>query len=542
MPPVHAFWKWLFWLLPFAYFFAYAFQGFSVRDDGFILGYAWRILCGELPHRDFIYVRPAVPCYVHALAMLALPDRLEIIGDRLLCYVMAAVANYWFAAALDRCVPLARFNLNKFVLASIAFIFSVNDFPPMAWTTTDGVFFTFLGFYLLTRGPRLGWVAGGMLAVILGLLCKQSFFLMPVAALCVVLALHGWGATGWAVVSAALIGAVMAGTGAALGILRPFLEQTTNTTGRGDIFLYSGLVLYENWWYLAVAGVLLGLRLIIALRGLPASWARPVYGLAVAGVCAAAMGESLEAALRTRSFYTPVHLVRSLLFLGAFSFLLQWRPRRDPGSILPGVFILLSWSCSATNGYTSPALCSGPLVFAIFHVGMNLLSPRWARFAAQFLLWGGLATYAVANQFPYNSPPRWKCTKDMGELFPKASFIKADPDTYDRYKEMKELVEKYGDNFKTLPCVPMSNYLTNTRSPLPLDWPSDFELPGDWKEVAKKLDASDATVFFFKDISENEMLPYQAFGGINSTLTYYVTRTWKRIETGRHFDVYQNGS
>ncbi|MCX7019297.1 MAG: hypothetical protein WCK47_01585 [bacterium] len=542
-PPVPArfVWKLLFFALPIVYFFAYGRYGLAQRDDGFVLALAWRVINGEWPHRDFIYVRPAIPCYVHALPLLLLPESLQMISDRFLFYVMAAASNYWFASAIDRWLPLRRIGLEKFLLASVSFIFSVHNFPPMAWTTTDGIFFICLGFYLLTRGPHPGWIAGGMAGVILGLLCKQSFFAMPVIAIAVAGALYGWRAAVTAVASSAVLGALVAGAAVMMGVYGPFMAQTTNTTARGGIFIYNGFIVYLLEWklYLAPAAVLIVLRVAASWRKLPEALTRHLYGAAGSLLCAAVMGESLYYALKTQSFHIPIPMARSLLFLGVISFMLLWRPLRDKATILPGAFIVLSWSVSATNGYITPALCSGPLVYSIFYASVNMFSPGWSRFAVQFLLWGGLITFAVANQFPYQCAPSWKCVYDMGKLFRKASFIRTDEANYERYKELKELAAKYGGNFKTLPCVPLANYLTSTRSPIQLDWAEDFELPGKWTPVAQKLDRSGAAVFLFKDLMDTELLPQYSFGGINSTITFYVKETWKRVEAGKHYDVYK---
>lgn len=44
--------------------------------------------------------------------------------------------------------------------------------------------------------------------------------------------------------------------------------------------------------------------------------------------------------------------------------------------------------------------------------------------------------FYVANQYPYMDSPRRLLTYNMGEVFPKLSFIKSDKDTYDKYAEL----------------------------------------------------------------------------------------------------------
>ncbi len=200
--------------------------------------------------------------------------------------------------------------------------------------------------------------------------------------------------------------------------------------------------------------------------------------------------------------------------------------------------LALAWSCSATNGYPTPAFCSGPLIFALFHAAEGLLSRRATAALAHTLLWGGLAVYSFANCFPYQSQPIWMCRYHLGDLFPKASHIWCDERSWQTYSELAELVKKYGKNFKTLPNIPLANYLTNTKPPIPLDWVADYELPGEWRDVALQLNKSGAVVFLRRTLMEAELLPYYEFGGINSTVSYYVKERWKKIESRRAFDVY----
>ena len=64
-----------FWLCIFIlYFFIYGGfwvrYGFDTDDGGFILALSKRIIDGELPYKDFIYIRPPLTIYIHALSFL----------------------------------------------------------------------------------------------------------------------------------------------------------------------------------------------------------------------------------------------------------------------------------------------------------------------------------------------------------------------------------------------------------------------------------------------------------------------------------------
>jgi len=47
--------------------FAFSSLGFPATDEGFVLAYSRRILAGQVPHRDFIFIRPAGSPIAHLL-------------------------------------------------------------------------------------------------------------------------------------------------------------------------------------------------------------------------------------------------------------------------------------------------------------------------------------------------------------------------------------------------------------------------------------------------------------------------------------------
>ena len=54
--------------------------GFNLREDGYLLTVAARIRAGEVPYRDFAYIRPPLPLVV-PLALLAwVPDHVVLVA------------------------------------------------------------------------------------------------------------------------------------------------------------------------------------------------------------------------------------------------------------------------------------------------------------------------------------------------------------------------------------------------------------------------------------------------------------------------------
>ena len=72
----------LFTGLALALFLLNGWNAYHPTDDGFILAYSWRVGHGEVPYRDFLYVRMPLTPYLHSLALL-LPDGWQIQAGRL---------------------------------------------------------------------------------------------------------------------------------------------------------------------------------------------------------------------------------------------------------------------------------------------------------------------------------------------------------------------------------------------------------------------------------------------------------------------------
>src|SRR4030042_3917580 len=51
--------------VPLVFHFLYSSLGYNPTDDGFILAYGRRLLEGQIPHKDFISIRPSGSAFLH---------------------------------------------------------------------------------------------------------------------------------------------------------------------------------------------------------------------------------------------------------------------------------------------------------------------------------------------------------------------------------------------------------------------------------------------------------------------------------------------
>lgn len=195
-------------LVPVAYVAGYAPYGMDTTDFGFFYGHAWRILLGEVPYRDFFYVKPPLSLYWHAFWLWLTPERFSVLGGKAGFYAEMLAASWLGALYLARAVDLRRLGVPLPLLATLGFVWSVHAFPPMPWHTVEGVLFGAGALYAVAAGHPL---LAGMLAAA-SALTKQSYALMPLG-------------VAMAALVAGRVGMCARGRGVACGAVAPSPER-----------------------------------------------------------------------------------------------------------------------------------------------------------------------------------------------------------------------------------------------------------------------------------------------------------------------------
>ena len=87
--------------------------------------------------------------------------------------------------------------------------------------------------------------------------------------------------------------------------------------------------------------------------------------------------------------------------------------------------------------------------------------------------------------------------------------------------------------------MPVANYLTNTKPPIPIDWSHDAEIAYEYgmERILRKLD--ETRPFIFVDKVEGQKDAFErADGHYKSTLTKHVMENWNKQEGTHYYDVY----
>src|SRR5829696_5081836 len=220
----------------------FSWRGFAPVDDGFTLAYSRRILEGQIPHRDFIIIRPFVSPLLHTPFVLFGGDYTYWVSRFFVWFQFACISWAWVCIinhALDN--PLN--STMKLFIALVSFAASVHYFVLTAWHTVDGLFLSSIGLWILLAQKHTRWRVIGYLLIAAAYLCKQSFlFMAPLS----MLLLGDWRERKyWLTITlpAVLYGAYLLATGSfSEGILQLTSQSNLVSTGVGSYLNYGTLL------------------------------------------------------------------------------------------------------------------------------------------------------------------------------------------------------------------------------------------------------------------------------------------------------------
>lgn len=535
----------LFILIIISYFFAYAFYGYNDGDDGYVLALSWRVFNGEIPYRDFIFVRPPLSPLLHSLPLCIIPENYQVLFERFLFFVFVGSSSMFSALALDKVFKLREnYQLDPFLLAIAGFVFSVHHFPPMPWYTVDGIFFASAGIFILVRYSASYSIVAGMLFLFLSALCKQPFYLMPFAGIAFVFITHkSWRKAAIAILSLAVLICVFAFIFYRLHALKGFLTLTTGSTKISDL-LTAGVFRYLRVYSLFILVPFLFWAVARKLSVIPrfARVTELTPYVFISFLLLYPLAQYSYSVLYKAVPYDPVFsysyedTVAIFLFIACiFLFILNFKIENKWASLW--FLSLLAWCSGISWGAMTPVLFSTPLLFGFFLLSFQYFGLKNMSRLTIFTILIGIFTYHIAYLKPVCNPLRKELTYEVSDIFPKLSHIKVGKDMYEKYHEFKLLADKYGNNFKTLPGMPLSNYLTNTKSPLPMDWVANGEANNKNERVLNALFDKNPVVFVEKEPALISVLNNDDKN--NSSVTYFVKLNWIKIDSTQHFYVYK---
>lgn len=546
--------------LPLLYSILYAPLGFEDTDTGFIIAFGHRVAAGEIPYRDFYYIRPPLSALFSGLLVKLIPYEAQVLHIRQLFYFYVSIIVLLTISA----VRLTGVALNKKETASVfvvSYVISVHNFPPMIWHTIDGLFWSAIALFFIAKtvsakehGSLYLFLAG--IASAFAALTKQSYYFLP---LLLVLAITIHNRSFLAYERKLKLHPFLIGVAAPALLFLYWLNQNNligdflfQTKGAGLIdFIKAGFLAYPysiftSWPTLIAFALSIFYGLYLYKFGKKNLFADALNGIVIIW-CAVYIALNIYKTVNASEALNPIFSLRfdTALFISTFAWSaynlikLHNCNHIDENAQLnfhkiSALGLLISWMSSISWGYMTPALYFTPisLIAAQALKQNSIIISRIGRASVLILL----ICISISNLKPYRDESVGHLSKDLGEISERVSGIYSTSQTFDKYKELKELLLKLGcDKTAVLPSQPLAHYLFGCKNPLRADWEMDAENAYSFDSEFNKLkqDADFALVLNEKTFAFEGSQKYQ------STLTHMVEKQLPILAKTRYYTIYK---
>jgi len=459
-------------LLPLVAHILFSWIGFTPTDDGFTLAYSRRLLDGEVPHRDFIILRPFFSPLMHVPEVFFGGEYTFWIS-RLVVWVQLASISWIWVAIVNRLTSSHFSSREKLLVVPIVFAATVHNFPIMAWHTIDGLFLASLGLLLCLR-PQSTWKLAGYFLLGLACLCKQSFVFMPLFVPFILgdwRRSRFWGAIFLPAVAYAVFLLVVDGT-------RDAAWQLTSRTG----LLSAGFSQYLN--------VFMALGIAYALFAI---WFAGPRGESADQPASRLTGRvdvwllAIPCLVIVISLFAGIMYLNAFLLFGTVMGLALYCSRRENETArgnfqAASLALITAWSVSLSEGYNTPALAAGVLFVAALAFLLSRSSFKIDNWRPALAVAAGLTLLAWAFgrvNYVYRDRPAWQLGKQLGDVFPGGRLIKTNTNTYEFLADLRSAiatVEQSEKRYLIIPDVPGHWVKSRQPNPLPIAWPHGNEI------------------------------------------------------------------
>lgn len=535
---------------------AFSAHGFNPTDEGYYLSNARRVLDGEVPHRDFITLRPAGAYYLFA-PVVALAGDSTIWVSRFIVLMELATISWLWAVMIQRNLGEPFGRVGPIVPALVAFMLTLGWYPLMVTTTVEG-YFSFTAGLAMVVGGGPARKAVGYLVMGYGYICRQNFLFAAVLSL---IALGDWRRLRYWI-AAGVPGLLYLGWLTAVGGLTDLFLQlgapSANTTAYPG-FLGIGVV---NWLRqpLLFVGLLTGLAAGALFRGrrrdadaedtptLAAGWALVLAIAVVGSIITLRYGHAPRVPdFRWYSFAVMGLAVGLLAVPGV-------RLALPAGGVRVALCVLAAaWSVSFSWATAAPTLALGPLVLlslglASVPVGAGSSGARFRATLGYALAVLVIPLAAVLYQARQGwigfDPPAALLTQRVDGVFAGAGHLRTDKNTFAYLQDFQEALRRAPTQDVVI-APDMAAYWirASRRNPISVNWPYNGELINGTLEqrIIGDLDRKRGEYTFVA----SKVLTITLADGFNpvppswSAVQDTVRRRFNKIGETRYFELYR---
>ena len=530
--------------------------GFNPTDDGFILAGARRILEGQIPHLDFISIRPALSYYLYAPLVYFGGDYVVWISRYFVWFQFACISWAWVLIA-NYVFKSFESPFKKITIALIAFFFSAHYFPVMVWHTLDALFFSSLGILLLIK-PSKSNLPKFFGYLLLGLtpLFRQNFvFIIPVT----LFILNDWKKLKY------LIAAI-------IPIISYILYLASNNALKDAIIqlssyssttiIQTGLINYLDSSFIIGLTVGFFVILILSYKFSPKTGNINYYKfISITTVFGMLIITALSIAFPNATFTDYSSYVIIGLVLG-FIMALSYKERKiTPYTILGILVLIMAWCTSLSIGYDNPAIATGPLVIYIicslicmscrylkkYDLKFNNFNSFYTRYITLLLIFlliiSGFSFGWARETHIYREDPAY-CLNYSLDNISGMKFVNTNLNNYLMLNDLNKaqtLVKEKGKKYAIIPDCAFIWITSSQLDPLIIDWPQDVELnnPQVYNRLIDDINSQKEDIIFIVSKYESSEV-YEGFKPLRYyKLVNYVHKNFRQIDETKYYELYE---
>ncbi len=479
-------------------------EGLNPTDEGVVLAQSWRIFQGEVPHVDFISIRPVASGYLHTIHFF-LPFPIIITARYFVLFQFFIIAFCWtqffrLNTRFKHDLPI----IYQISILLIGWIFGIYNYIFFSWTTIDALFWSSIGFYNIQRSFNnqrgTAKIALGLFAFTMAALSRQTFALVAmfgyIWAIFLIIKNKRWknGIIG------IIIGLIPAIIYAAILIkhraINDFLAQILS--GKG--FFDTAFISYVGKYIKSEIVVINTIILILSSLGLIIKKSNHKFRAILASLPVLRVLFILETFLilyllfragqhfisqKMETFKIPFLAFWILFDMFLLNITIQENTKKYWFPVFATLFT--TWVSGISYGCKTPVFALGISTIAIIwfylkkYQDVILLRQNWLKFALPTL---GILFVVISvksgTEVNYRDLGKSQHTRFLNEINPDFGKISTNKNNFQYFKEADQLINVYKKTNTYFVIVPDNAILYpiyRLSNKLPIDWVQSWEMP-----------------------------------------------------------------
>jgi|GEM_PF-2601266 len=429
-----------------------------------------KIFNGEIPHKDFISIRPIGSSLIALYAYIPLFESFQLLITRIFFLIEMSLIVWFWVQIIQRFYELPKQWYVLFALIVSSLLLNIHDFPFLHWHTVDGILFCSIALFIRTNIKNDSYTISVFLTYLflgLSILCKQSF--TPFAFVTIIFFKDFKSI--WSYFGLLLLPAIYVGWISSYG---GFFDVVLQLTAQSKI-LGVGFKRYllDLWW---LVGLFIGLGIVLVQMKRSSKFQSIVMNIVFISLLIFVLFDLFIGNNLSKS---------SVVIFGiSCSFIIFKLIRKEYSTSLLLLSTLLAWCSALSIGYSFPSLLCGVMLLLLFFE-MKVFSNKQMEVNWTFIFVSMVSFLLIIAGFTYSRYSKIyreeaipKLQFLLGQVLTNGKGIYTSSNTYSLLKDIDFIQKKFESN-RIIFAPDLAGIYSDRNNPNPTlsTWARDLELP-----------------------------------------------------------------